>query len=225
MRQMGKHLLNEEGKVRNFVNLYLNDQDIRHLQGARTPVKDVAGTAFSGSSALWTASVPVGKYKLFFGLIRKGKKQQVMKSLILPGRRTPAWIAEAGKTTVVPFGAPYSFDFSQTLKDGMLTVKGSSVTLIGASFERYERLWNCVAKPELAWRKAGTKRGSKPEKFPILEDLNARDEQGKSHDPGETFHPLDLTVETKLKDTEGVEVQLIEKKNKLFGAIESAWHK
>ncbi len=170
-------------------------------------------------------SVPVGKYKLFFGLIRKGKKQQVMKSLILPGRRTPAWIAEAGKTTVVPFGAPYSFDFSQTLKDGMLTVKGSSVTLIGASFERYERLWNCVAKPELAWRKAGTKRGSKPEKFPILEDLNARDEQGKSHDPGETFHPLDLTVETKLKDTEGVEVQLIEKKNKLFGAIESAWHK
>lgn len=170
-------------------------------------------------------SVPVGKYHLFFGLIRKGKKQQVMKALILPGRRSPAWIAEAGKTTVVPMGAPYGFDFSQTLKDGMLTVKGSSITLIGVSFERYERLWNCVSKPELAWRKPGTKRGSKPEKFAHIADLNERDEQGKSHDPGETFHPLDLTVETKLKDAEGVEVQLIEKKNKLFGAIESAWHK
>ena len=35
-----RHLLNEEGKLRNFVNVYVNDEDIRYLRNAETPVKD-----------------------------------------------------------------------------------------------------------------------------------------------------------------------------------------
>jgi len=34
-----KHLYTDEGKLRNFVNVYLNDEDIRYLQKEQTPVK------------------------------------------------------------------------------------------------------------------------------------------------------------------------------------------
>jgi molybdopterin/thiamine biosynthesis adenylyltransferase/rhodanese-related sulfurtransferase/molybdopterin converting factor small subunit len=34
-----RHLFNDEGKLRNFVNIYLNDEDIRYLQREQTPVK------------------------------------------------------------------------------------------------------------------------------------------------------------------------------------------
>lgn len=33
-----KHLYNDEGKLRSFVNIYLNDEDIRYLQKDKTPV-------------------------------------------------------------------------------------------------------------------------------------------------------------------------------------------
>jgi molybdopterin converting factor small subunit len=34
-----KHLFNEQGALRNFVNVYLNDEDVRYLQKDATPVK------------------------------------------------------------------------------------------------------------------------------------------------------------------------------------------
>ena len=40
-----KHLYSEDGKLRNFVNVYLNDEDIRYLQREQTPVK--AGDSLS----------------------------------------------------------------------------------------------------------------------------------------------------------------------------------
>jgi sulfur-carrier protein len=35
-----KHLYNDEGKLRSFVNVYVNDDDIRFAQKDATPVKD-----------------------------------------------------------------------------------------------------------------------------------------------------------------------------------------
>ncbi len=35
-----RHLYTEEGKLRAFVNVYLNDEDIRYLQKEETPVKE-----------------------------------------------------------------------------------------------------------------------------------------------------------------------------------------
>ncbi len=35
-----QHLFNDAGQLRAFVNLFLNDEDIRHLQGVNTPLKD-----------------------------------------------------------------------------------------------------------------------------------------------------------------------------------------
>lgn len=35
-----QHLYGDNGELRAFVNVYLNDEDIRHIKGADTPVKD-----------------------------------------------------------------------------------------------------------------------------------------------------------------------------------------
>jgi molybdopterin/thiamine biosynthesis adenylyltransferase/rhodanese-related sulfurtransferase/molybdopterin converting factor small subunit len=38
--ELKKHLFTNEGKLRNFVSVYLNDEDVRYLQRDATPVKD-----------------------------------------------------------------------------------------------------------------------------------------------------------------------------------------
>jgi molybdopterin converting factor small subunit len=37
---LAKHLRTADGKLRSFVNIYLNDEDIRYLDKEATPVKD-----------------------------------------------------------------------------------------------------------------------------------------------------------------------------------------
>ena len=52
---MGARLKGDDGTLRRFINIYVNDEDIRFLQGAETPLKDgdqvsivpaIAGGAF-----------------------------------------------------------------------------------------------------------------------------------------------------------------------------------
>jgi len=38
--QLRRHLFNDEGRLRNFVNVYVNEEDIRYLQKESTPLKD-----------------------------------------------------------------------------------------------------------------------------------------------------------------------------------------
>ena len=38
--ELRKHLYTDQNALRNFVNVYVNDEDIRHLEGPETPVKD-----------------------------------------------------------------------------------------------------------------------------------------------------------------------------------------
>ena len=66
-----KHLYTDEGRLRNFVNVYLNDEDIRYLQREQTPVKPgdslsivpsvaggapVSGGESAGKGRPWTRS-------------------------------------------------------------------------------------------------------------------------------------------------------------------------
>lgn len=37
---MGNRLRGDDGSLRRFINIYVNDEDIRFLQGADTPLKD-----------------------------------------------------------------------------------------------------------------------------------------------------------------------------------------
>jgi adenylyltransferase/sulfurtransferase len=38
--ELRKHLFTEDGKLRSFVNVYVNDEDIRYLDKENTPTKD-----------------------------------------------------------------------------------------------------------------------------------------------------------------------------------------
>src|SRR5918996_192368 len=60
-----KHLYTDEGKLRNFVNVYLNDEDIRYLQREATPVKagdslSIVPSVAGGTPAPVEADVNVG---------------------------------------------------------------------------------------------------------------------------------------------------------------------
>jgi MoaD family protein len=39
-RELRKHLFTDEGKLRSFVNVYVNDEDIRYLSKENTAIKD-----------------------------------------------------------------------------------------------------------------------------------------------------------------------------------------
>jgi hypothetical protein len=70
----------------------------------------------------------------------------------------------------------------------------------------------------VSYRKAGSKKGSKGEKMGAVQ---TQEELGELGWPS-AWAPRDLRIDKKPSDG-AVEVQLVEKKNKLFGAIESAW--
>src|SRR5262245_26652344 len=55
-----KHLYADNGKLRNFVNVYLNDEDIRYLQREATPVKagDTLSIVPSGARGAPTTATP-----------------------------------------------------------------------------------------------------------------------------------------------------------------------
>ncbi len=38
--ELRKHLFNDQNTLRSFVNVYVNDEDIRHMQILETPVND-----------------------------------------------------------------------------------------------------------------------------------------------------------------------------------------
>ncbi len=61
--ELRRHLYNEEGKLRSFVNVYVNDEDIRYLNREQTPVKDQDTISIvpsiAGGSPAATAAPPV----------------------------------------------------------------------------------------------------------------------------------------------------------------------
>ena len=58
-----KHLFNDDGSLRAFVNVYVNDEDNRHLQGRETPVQDgdtltIVPSIAGGLDAVGTGGAP-----------------------------------------------------------------------------------------------------------------------------------------------------------------------
>jgi hypothetical protein len=162
--------------------------------------------------------LPVGTYELAYGELRKGKKKQLQKCAILPGKSVPTYTVRRGETTVVELGAPFDFDFV-TKKDGdQLTIVGRSVRVVGKAGERYERMWNCVAVPEAGFRKKGSKsKAAKYEKMHKAGDPEVINKLGWDA----PWSPLDLVLDVKGQGE--VEVQLLLKQHDLFGKTESTW--
>jgi hypothetical protein len=165
--------------------------------------------------------VPKGRYKLYAAQVSKGKRASKMKAMMMPSRNTPTWDVQAGGTTTIELGSPFSMDFDveQNATSGWIT--GSSIVVTGKSEETYQRLWNCVLQPEVNVRPAGKKRGKDVGQMkPAGTQEEVSDIYGG--DMKTLWFPVDFSFEKK-KEGEDVEVQLVEKKNKLFGKIESDW--
>jgi len=164
-------------------------------------------------------AVPVGNYVLCYGELRRGKKKQLQKCAILPGRAMAGWSVRRGETTLVELGAPFDFDF-KTKRDGdNVTIEGATVRVIGRGGERYERTWNCVPAAEVGFRKKGVKaKPGKYERLPIAGDVEVINKQGWDV----PWSPMDLVLDVKSAGPE-VEFQLVLKKHDLFGKIESNW--
>jgi len=163
-------------------------------------------------------AVPTGTYELFFGRASKGKRDQTAKALIVPTPVTPPCRVEAGKAATIQLGEPFLFDFSLKQDDQSVTIEGKSILVTGRGKETYQRLWNCAVQPAINVRKAGTTKDSEEGK------MRTAQTQEQARDLGylTLWYPIDVTLPKK-KEGEKVEVQLTEKKNKLFGKIESVW--
>src|SRR6185295_7189947 len=60
--ELRRHLFNDQNALRNFVNVYVNDEDIRHVSGPDTPVKDgdtiLIVPSIAGGNVTQTVSLP-----------------------------------------------------------------------------------------------------------------------------------------------------------------------
>ena len=170
---------------------------------------------------LWGGSkgveVPVGSYELFCGDLRKGRKRQTAKALVLPGKDMESWQVAAGETTTIELGGPFSYDFSFENAGAEVRVIGQTVAVVGAAGERYERPWNCRPAPDVFWREVGKSRGNKAERMKLINDQLDMFQEGAY---AKVWFPLDCEFEVRSKT---VELQMSEKKNALFGKLESGW--
>jgi hypothetical protein len=164
--------------------------------------------------------VPIGSYSLFVGQVATGKRDQLTKALILPPKSPPAYQVTAGSKTRIEMGAPFGFQFKCSQDDKTVTVEGPTVVITGRGTEIYQRFWNCVPQVEVNVRKEGAKKGKKEGKMIPVTSQELL--QTLQNDYRLVWFPHGEPLE-KPKEGEKVEVQLYEKKNKLFGKIESEW--
>lgn len=170
-------------------------------------------------SSMKPVEVPLGRYTLYFGMVSKGKKKQLLKSIILAGEDTVTWdLLEEGGEVAIELGSPFGFDFKAEIDEHEIFVTGKSVVVVGRGGERYERVWGAVPRPAVSYRKAGSKRGTKPEDMGRIMDQDQINEFGWAS----AWFPRD-TILQRRGGAKEIEVQLTEKKNKLFGKIESVW--
>jgi hypothetical protein len=161
--------------------------------------------------------VPVGRYELLAGYVAKGKRKQTVKALMLPGKNMRKWTVQPGETTKMELGGPFGFAFAVADDGDTVTVSGTSVAVSGRGGETYQRLWRCLPRAEASVRKAGAKKGGKPERLEFIVDLT-----DLYADWRKGWFPQDITLDKPDPEVEA-EVQLTQKKNKLFGKVVSPW--
>src|SRR6266704_3157411 len=102
--QLRRHLFSEDGRLRNFVNVYVNEEDIRYLQKDATPLK-------SGDTISIVPSIAGGSFSLMDRLASK-RKDVLM----------PAEIKRYSRHLILP----------EVGMAGQLRLKQSSALIIGA---------------------------------------------------------------------------------------------
>src|SRR5438270_3804291 len=83
------HLYSAEGKLRSFVNIYVNDEDIRYLQKEQTPIKpgDSVSIIPSVAGGAPTAEAPVTLPELTKDEIKRYSRHLILPEVGLDGQR------------------------------------------------------------------------------------------------------------------------------------------
>ena len=81
-----RHLYNDEGKLRSFVNVYVNDEDIRYLQKDKTPLKDSDTVSIVPSIAGGSAGVAAPPVTLSKDEILRYSRHLIMPEVGLEGQ-------------------------------------------------------------------------------------------------------------------------------------------
>lgn len=86
-----KHLYNDQNALRNFVNVYVNDEDIRHADGPQTPVKDgdtiMIVPSIAGGAATTEEEVTVVSPALSNEEIARYSRHLIMPEVGMEGQR------------------------------------------------------------------------------------------------------------------------------------------
>ena len=81
-----RHLYTDEGKLRSFVNVYVNDEDIRYLKKDATPVKDGDTVSIVPSIAGGTAGVEAPPTSLSKDEILRYSRHLIMPEVGMDGQ-------------------------------------------------------------------------------------------------------------------------------------------
>ena len=98
-----QHLFNEEGRLRSFVNVYVNDEDIRYLQKDQTPVKsgDTVSIIPSVAGGAPTATAPAAPAtQLSADEIKRYSRHLILPEVGMDGQRK----LKAGKVLCIGAG-------------------------------------------------------------------------------------------------------------------------
>lgn len=180
--------------------------------------KDGLENCFYDLTAGRKVEVPAGRYELYCGGVRAGKgKDSLQKAYMSPPKDGLDIQVQADGETEVVLGGPFSFDAAFSASKNKVVVQGASLTVVGVGGERYHRLWNARAQPEVAASNKPKGKGGKGRKMSLIDDQNTLTQEG--------FEKAwkALNVELSGSFAEGAFIRLTEKKNKLFGKIESDW--
>jgi adenylyltransferase/sulfurtransferase len=86
-----QHLFNEEGRLRSFVNVYVNDEDIRYLQKDRTPVKSGDTVSIipsvAGGAPTATPAAPAALPQLSADEIKRYSRHLILPEVGMDGQR------------------------------------------------------------------------------------------------------------------------------------------
>ena len=82
-----KHLYNEEGQLRNFVNIYVNDEDIRYLEREKTPIKDGDTISIVPSIAGGSIQIEVPPVELTNDEVKRYSRHLIMPEVGMEGQR------------------------------------------------------------------------------------------------------------------------------------------
>jgi hypothetical protein len=162
-------------------------------------------------------NVPVGTYRLSYGIIRKGSKTAQKSCLILPGKST-SFDVKKGEEAVVELGGPFTFDFkTEQMNTGDVKVLGKTVIVYGRSNEMYCHFRDEPPIPDkVQLRIKGGAPAGKAQSMgkATLDDFNK--------DQLSVWQPLDLVLPG--SPGKSYEAQLSLKKNSLLGGpIKSEW--